>query len=100
MCGQVSCPQLYVSQCVPQGLGCVTVCDCDCVRHGMPLKPPFLGGFDVVEFLGAVRTPASLLRLQKMAVLSAQRGKTHFPLTLALSCCLEDRPACFPIFTA
>lgn len=68
----------------------------------MPLKPPFLGAFDVVEFLGAVRTPASLVRTSKMAVLSAQRGKTHFPvtLTLTLSACLEDRPACFPIFTA
>lgn len=31
MCGRVSCLQLHVSQCVPQGLGCVTVCDCDCV---------------------------------------------------------------------
>lgn len=31
----------------------------------MALKPPSLGGFDVVELLGAVRTPASLVRTSK-----------------------------------
>ena len=31
----------------------------------MPLEPPILGGFDVVEFLGAMRTPASLLKTSK-----------------------------------
>lgn len=37
-----------------------------------------------------------------MAVLSAQRGgKAHFPLTPTPSSPrLEDRPVCFPIFTA
>lgn len=35
-----------------------------------------------------------------MAALSAQRGKNPFPLTLPLSSRLEEKPVCFPIFTA
>lgn len=66
----------------------------------MPLKPPVFGDFDVVEVLGAVRTPASLLKTSKDGCPFCQRGKTHFPLTRTLSSCLEERPVCFPVFTA
>lgn len=83
---EVRRPRLCVSLCVPQGLGCVTVCDCDCVCDSMPLKPPSLGGFDVVEPLGALGTPASLVRTSKDGCpFCPAGGETHFPLTLTLS---------------
>lgn len=84
---EVRRPRLCVSLCVPRGLGCVTVCDCDSVCDSMPLQPPSLGGFDVVEPLGDIRTPASLVRTSKDGCPFCPAGGwgTHFPLTLTLS---------------
>lgn len=41
----------------------------------MPFKPPFLGGFDVVELPGAIRTPASLARTSKDGCLLCPAGE-------------------------
>lgn len=45
----------------------------------MPLKPPSLGGFDVVELLGAIRTPASLVRTSKDGCPLCPVGENPFP---------------------
>lgn len=45
----------------------------------MPLKPPCWGSFDVVEFLGAMKTPASLLKTSKDGDPFCPAGKNPLP---------------------